>query len=125
VLDEIVAADNAGDLEAVVRIYSDDALLLPPEGEPIAGREAIHAHYARIFETDVLEVPLSSEETVVSGDLAFNRGRTSVRATPRAGGDARETSDKYLMILRRNSDGKWKIARLIWNRSGTGDTSKE
>ncbi len=36
-----VAASNRGDAEALMELYAEDAVLLPPDHEPIQGREAI------------------------------------------------------------------------------------
>ena len=38
------AAFNAGDLDAFMEIYDDDAtLIIPPEGQRVSGRDAIRA----------------------------------------------------------------------------------
>ncbi len=111
----IIAADNAGDLDAVVAHYADDAVLLPPNGRIVEGKEAIRERYRTGFERFRFEVSITLKETKVSGDWAFNRGVTQGRLVPLAGGEARSLNDQYLMILRRMPDGAWKIARLIWN----------
>ena len=111
----IIAADNAGDLDAVVAHYADDAVLLPPNGRIVEGKEAIRERYRTGFERFRFEVSITLKETKVSGDWAFNRGVTKGRLVPLAGGEARSLNDQYLMILRRMPDGAWKIARLIWN----------
>src|SRR6187399_3200285 len=36
-----VEATNSGDAEALARLYEDDAVLLPPDHQPIEGRAAI------------------------------------------------------------------------------------
>jgi uncharacterized protein (TIGR02246 family) len=120
VVSAIIAADNAGDLERVVELYSASAILMPPDGEPIEGREAIRAHYRRIFSRFTLEATLDSDETVVCGDWAFDRGRTHVRSKSKETGDTNEAHDKYVMILHRDATG-WQIARLIWNRNPSPD----
>src|SRR5215207_5421790 len=40
-VDRYVTASNESDAEALAALYADDALLLPPDHEPIHGREAI------------------------------------------------------------------------------------
>jgi len=39
-VDRYVAASNEGDADALADLYADDALLLPPDHEPIHGRES-------------------------------------------------------------------------------------
>lgn len=115
VIARIIRADNAGDLEAVVGLYAEDAILLPPGDAPIRGLSAIREHYARIFDANELEVAFDSEETVVAGDWAFDRGTTTGWVRPRSGGAPVSIDDKYVMILRRDPERGWLISRLIWN----------
>ena len=42
---QYVAASNQGDAEALADLYTVDAMLLPPDHEPIQGREAIGAFW--------------------------------------------------------------------------------
>lgn len=116
VVSGIIAADNAGDLEKVVELYSASAILMPPDGMLIEGREAIRAHYRGIFSRFMIEATVDSEETIVSGDWAFDRGTTHVKSRSKETGETSEAHDKYVMILHREASG-WHIARLIWNHN--------
>jgi len=119
VLAEIIAADNAPDVERIVALYEDDALLLPPAGPAIAGKAAIKERYRQGFEKARLELTFHSEETQVAGAWAFDRGLTRGRNVWRDGKEPAKFEHKYLMILKRQPDGAWKIARLIWNNNLT------
>ncbi|NIP56737.1 MAG: hypothetical protein GWM92_01350, partial [Gemmatimonadetes bacterium] len=46
VAEEIIRADNAADLSRVMALYSDTAMLLPPDGAPVRVRGAIRPRYA-------------------------------------------------------------------------------
>jgi ketosteroid isomerase-like protein len=50
----------------------------------------------------------------VKGPLAFSRGATRGRIVPKDGSSSREIADRYLMVLRREKDGGWMIAVLMW-----------
>jgi ketosteroid isomerase-like protein len=63
----------------------------------------------------MLVVAIFNEEVRVAGDWAYSRGTYSATLTPKAGGEPREDSGKYLTILERQSDGSWKIARDCFN----------
>ena len=115
VLAEIMAADNASDVERIVALYAEDAMLLPPSGPRVAGKTAIRQRYQQGFEKFRLEVSFLSEETQVTGDWAFDRGATRGRNVWHDGKAPTQFEHKYLMILKRQADGNWKIARLIWN----------
>jgi uncharacterized protein (TIGR02246 family) len=121
VVDGIIAADNTGDLEAVLSFYAEDAILLPPNGDPIRGIEAIRHHYEELFQNSVLYIRAISRETQVNGDWAFDRGTINGQLLPREDEDGKTTgepktiNDKYVMTLHRDGENGWRITRLIWN----------
>ena len=66
-----VAALNAGDLEAIVALYADDASVEDPVGSaPHRGRQAIRAFYARSVAVP-LEVALEGPVRVAGRECAF------------------------------------------------------
>lgn len=66
-----VRALNAGDLEAIVALYADDATVEDPVGSaPVAGREAIRAFYARSVAVP-LEVALEGPVRAAGRECAF------------------------------------------------------
>lgn len=65
---------------------------------------------------------LVSDDLTVDGDLAYDRGRFTGAATPRAGGDPIPLDGKYLWIARRQADGTWKYVVQMWSdNSAPGD----
>jgi len=113
-VDRYVAASNEGDAEALAALYADDALLLPPDHEPIHGREAI-VEFWRQGTDEGLEVsPLRLE---VNGDVAYMVGRYRLPPTEEEAAD----SGQYVLCLKRQADGAWKLTADIWNGSGGTD----
>lgn len=111
----IIAADNARDLEAAVDCYSTDAEWMPPLEAAVVGREALRARYASMFKAFQPEITCTVEETWRLCGTAVARGRTAGRLVSIPGGDVRTLDDKFLMILRLEPDGIWRIQRLMWN----------
>jgi uncharacterized protein (TIGR02246 family) len=111
----IIAADNAGDLAAVSDLYEDDAVWLPPNGPTVEGKTSILGRYKTSFDQVNLQYSEESVETQMGGDWAFERGFVRGTATPKDGSAPRKTFDKYIMILHRGTDRRWRIARLMWN----------
>jgi uncharacterized protein (TIGR02246 family) len=109
-----VDASNQGDATALAALYADDAMLLPPDHEPIRGREAIGAFW-RQGTDEGLEVTNLAVE--VNGNLGYLVGRYHLPATEEEPAD----SGKYVMCLKRQRDGSWKLTADIWNRSGDAD----
>ena len=110
-----VAASNRGDADALMEMYAEDAVLLPPDHQPIEGREAIGAFW-RQGTDEGLEVTTIRVDT--DGRLGYLVGRYRLPATDEEPAD----SGKYLMCLRRQADGSWKLTADIWNSSGDEDT---
>jgi uncharacterized protein (TIGR02246 family) len=112
--ERLMDADTRGDVDAVLECYADDAVLLPPGGASVQGAENIRPRYEALFGGSRLEVRMDVESIEVNGALAFSRGFTRGRMVPKDGSPPREIADRYLMVLRREPGGGWKIAALMW-----------
>ena len=56
-------------------------------------------------------------ETVIDGDLGFQRGTFTVIATPKGDGDRLEVSGSFLRIYQRQANGEWRMTRDMFNSS--------
>lgn len=111
-----VATWKGADAAQMTTLYTSDAAVLYPNQPAVIGSTAIQAYFKGFFEEFVQDsFALTSEEIEVAGPWAFDRGTYRWRATPRAGGPAIEDNGKYLVILRRQPDGSWKVARDMDN----------
>ncbi|HEY7696849.1 MAG TPA: SgcJ/EcaC family oxidoreductase [Vicinamibacteria bacterium] len=112
--DRLMAADNRGDVDAILACYAKDAVFQTPDGASVEGASNIRPRYESLFAASRLEVRMDVESIEVKGDLAFSRGVTRGRTVPKDGSPARPVHDRYLMVLRREPTGAWKIAVLMW-----------
>jgi ketosteroid isomerase-like protein len=112
----IVAADNRRDVERVVAYYSVDAVLMPPGEAPVVGRDRIRPRYEALFASFTPAIELQVEEACVGAGLGFVRGRNGGRLLPRASGEIRVLDDAFIMLLRPEPGGVWRISHLIWHR---------
>ena len=115
----IVAADNRRDLERVLAYYAVDAILMPPGEVPVVGRDRIRPRYEALFASFMPAIELQLEEACVGAGLGFVRGRNGGRLTPPGSGEVRVLDDAFIMLLRLESDGVWRISHLIWHRQNT------
>jgi uncharacterized protein (TIGR02246 family) len=105
-----IEAVNAGELDRLLGMITDDVVLINPEGAPI-GREGFSAKFAGAQEEWRIECRSELEEVVVAGDLAYTRSRDAVSVTPRAGGETTELAGYRLTVYRRQPEGRWLLAR--------------
>lgn len=113
--EEIRAAYQAGDAEAVAARYTEDAILFGPDNPPLEGRAAIAEVYRGFFASATAELHNEIDEIEVLADgWAYVRGRLRVRSTPKDGGPADQRTGKYLAIARRGPDGVWRFARDLF-----------
>jgi uncharacterized protein (TIGR02246 family) len=103
-------ATAAGDLARLRTLMADDVVFLVPGRPPFGAAE-----FASGFEAAQRQVRISCsgelEEVVVSGDVAYTRGRLAVSVLPLSGGLARWMSGYTLSVFRRQADGRWVLAR--------------
>lgn len=113
---DYVSAWKAADADRVANLYTTDALVLYPNQPAVAGRSAIGTYFKSFFdELSQEHFELTSAEIEVVGPWAFDRGAYRWKGKPRAGGEAIEDHGKYLVILQRQPDGSWKVARDMDN----------
>ena len=103
-------AFNRGDAAGCAALFADDVTLLPP-GEPmIRGRDAFEQSYrSRIRKNSGGNHRNALIEYGVDGDLAYEIGTFAVEDTnpPEQG--------KFVNILKRQTDGTWKVTVSIFN----------
>lgn len=113
---EYVSKWKAGSADQMATLYTDDAVVLYPNQPPVKGRAAIGAYFKSFFDQFAQEAfELTSEEIEIAGPWAFDRGSYHWKGILRTGGAPVEDTGKYLVILRRQADGTWKVARDMDN----------
>ncbi len=112
--DELVRVAVAGDAEALAAFFADDAIFMAPNAPNVVGIEALRASFESAFaERSFDAIDWVSEETEVAGDWAYNRGSYTETTTPAGSEESMTSTLKYMMVLQRQADGSWKIARFI------------
>ena len=115
ILEEVGAAHRAGDAERWAALFASDAILMTENGPSAVGRESMTRMARDVFRTFTSTAKIEPVELEVGGDWAFARTSVSGTFTPKAGGAPIQLDGKEIVIFRRQSDGTWKIARLIGN----------
>ncbi len=109
------AASMVSDASALADMLDRDAVWAPPGQAAILGREAIKAFYVNRFVDKRTVITLHPGAIQLMGDWAVLHSTFSRVDADRLDQDERKFSGNYLWVLRKQSDGSWKVAHDIWN----------
>jgi ketosteroid isomerase-like protein len=109
-----LTAINDGDIDSLASLTTDGHMMIMSGGPPLTGKQALVDAMTRAFRTTDFDESWAPEETVVSGDLAYQRGTFVVVAKPKAGGAETRTTGNFLRIYRKIG-GAWFMVRDSFN----------
>jgi uncharacterized protein (TIGR02246 family) len=111
-----MSAWQKGTAAEISELYTEDAFVLYPDQPAVSGRAAIFNYFKGFFgEFPKNEFELTSAELVINGQWAFDRGNYRWKGFSPAGKTSAEDNGKYLVVLQRQADGSWKVARDMDN----------
>jgi ketosteroid isomerase-like protein len=119
---------NARALGPLVEAYAPDAVLLPPNGQRVRGSEAIAKYWKQVMDPAAGTLSVQPISAGLSGDLAYESGRLTrtLPASGRAAGEitvdgkkgaTRQVEGSYLVVLRRQPDGTWRIVEQAFTEA--------
>ena len=109
--DKFVETFNAGDIEGLAAMYTEDAYLLPAEAEMVQGRDNIQSFFQGASD-QLSDLKLTTVDVKPLGDNAVREIGT---VTGKMKGDQpQEFKGKYVVIWEKVGD-EWKIATDIYN----------
>lgn len=116
VRDAYMKAVNSGDSKTIATLYTEDAMEMPPNQATLKGRPAIGKYNTDFLSANTVKLSLTGIESMAIGDTAYDVGTYSQAITPKQAG-AKPMTDrgKYVVILRRGSDGQWRLKHAIYN----------
>ena len=112
---------EAGNLEATVDNWAEDAVMLPP-GPPVMpaleGRSAIQAYVEAAAQIPGWKISWEPKSVYVSrsGDLAYMLERNVVTVADSLGNDV-TTYGKVVTVWRKDGSGRWRNVVDMWNEA--------
>jgi uncharacterized protein (TIGR02246 family) len=107
-VDTWMRASMAGDLTTVLDLMSEDVVFMTP-GRPPFGKKEFAAD-AQGMQKMQLQGSAEIRECQLMGDWAYLRNYLSMTMTPEGGAPV-AMSGWTLTVLRKEADGKWRLAR--------------
>jgi uncharacterized protein (TIGR02246 family) len=115
-LEKYNEALNASSTEAVMTLYAEDGVFMPPYSQSAVGSAAVTKAYDAVFKAITLTVKFTIAEIVELGpDWVFARTNSAGTTTDNATGKKSAEGNQELFIFKKDSDGAWKIARYSFS----------
>ena len=113
---QVLQASLSGDLNTIMSMFAEDAVLMPPNDTTVYGKEEIRAWWEEYFAFFGVTSSVETERDVtVASDQAFVRAAFSVTIVPKQGGAKILDDIRSLTVWKKTPDGAWKISHQIWN----------
>ncbi len=110
---ELVRAEA---LPELLQMITPDAVFLPENAPPLAGRDRFESEYRQSFARFRIEQSFREEELTIAGDFAVMRGTVQIEVFPKDGGPSEVVSGRRtMMVLHRGHDGRWRFSRGMTN----------
>ena len=114
VVSAISEAAVAGDWDALVGQFAEDAVLMPPNSPIIRGRTDFKA-MIETFNPDFSAHNIELREIDGYGDIAYAWGNYTETVTVSGVPEPIEEVAKLMFIFHKQPDGSWVVAAEIWN----------
>jgi uncharacterized protein (TIGR02246 family) len=107
---------NSSDTDAVMPLYAQDGVFMPPYSPSAVGLADVRKAYDAVFAAIQLSVKFTIAEVVEMGpDWVFARTNSAGTTLNHATGAISKEGNQELFIFRKEKDGKFKIARYAFS----------
>lgn len=108
-IDEFTSAVRRGDFATAASLYTEDGVFMAQNAPAVEGRAGILKTLEGFGRTQAFSQPVVEVEGV--GDLAYARVRYEITFTPPSMSAPITDQGKVLLVMRKESDGKWRTSR--------------
>jgi uncharacterized protein (TIGR02246 family) len=106
---------NASRTDAVMSLYTQDGVFMPPFSSSAVGAKAVRKAYDNVFKAIRLTVKFDVEEVIeMSPEWALARTNSTGTTLNHATGQTSVEGNQELFVLRKEGDSTWKIARYCF-----------
>ncbi len=107
-----------GNLDTILAVWADDAVLLAPGTPPLQGKAAIRGYVDAAMRIPGFKISWEPQtvEVARSGDLAYMLEQ-NVTTVNDSSGKPVTTYGRGVTVWRKDADGKWRNVVDIWNEA--------
>jgi uncharacterized protein (TIGR02246 family) len=107
---------NGGSTAAVMPLYTDDGVFMPPYSPSAVGKEAVRKAYDAVFRELKFNVNFTIVELVVMAPTwAYVRTNSAGTTAHASSGKTTAEANQELFIFLKGGDGAWRIARYSFS----------
>jgi uncharacterized protein (TIGR02246 family) len=107
---------NGGKTAAVLPLYAEDGVFMPPYSQSAVGKEAVEKAYDAVFGELKFHVKFTIAELVMMGpSWAYVRTNSAGTTEHHSTGKTTAEANQELFIFKKGEDGRWRIARYSFS----------
>ena len=107
---------NGGKTSAVMPLYADDGVFMPPYSQSAIGKSAVEKAYDAVFDELKFHVKFNIAELIVMAPRwAYVRTNSAGMTDHHSTGKTTAEANQELFIFAKGDDGKWRIARYSFS----------
>jgi uncharacterized protein (TIGR02246 family) len=107
---------NGGKTAAVMPLYAEDGVFMPPFSQSAVGKAAVEKAYDAVFDELKFRVKFTIAELIVMApNWAYVRTNSAGETDHRSTGKTTSEANQELFIFRKGDDGQWRIARYSFS----------
>jgi len=108
------AALSSGDIDGLLAVFANDAVMMPPEAPMVSGEMDIREWAQGMADQFTIGGGYTGSEVEVIGDWAVERYTGNLELTVPSG-ESVAMPVKGIHVYQRQPDGSWLIVQDIWN----------
>lgn len=106
---------DKGNTEALMSLYTENAIVFPPSSEILEGQAAIVAYLEGLKKIGVTEYSISNVDMDIKGDIAYQTALWETTRVDINGTTIFNFEGNITSVLEKQKNGSWKIKLQSWN----------
>ncbi len=107
---------NGGETSAVLPLYTEDGVFMPPYSQSAIGRDAVRNAYDNVFKELKFNVKFNIAELFqMAPTWAYVRTNSAGTTAHSSTGKTTSEANQELFIFKKGDDGRWRIARYSFS----------
>src|SRR4051812_109510 len=99
VVDSFVLAYKSGDAAKVASLFTETAVVIPPNEPPVQGVDKIRSRFESFFDGFAYHIDFEPMQTELIGGMGFERGKYSAWAVLKGEEQPRGGQGEYMILL--------------------------